>query len=165
MSYEDFDGWDESFLDEAIRAEERALAGRSTAQPPAPAEPELPLLAFSGPSFSPPRELSQRVSTNLPAPAFDFFPDGDFEAAQLFPPFPSTASRAVKKNDRNDVEVFSFRFFCDKVCIFDTFWFGVVDSIFMELFWYCRGISVVLLNNCINWYAILIMCELGTSLA
>lgn len=123
MSYEDFDGWDESFLDEAIRAEERALAGRSAAPPPAPAEPELPLLAFSGPSFSPPRELSQRVSTKRPAPAIDFFPDGDFEAAQLFPPFLSTASRAVKKNDRNDVEVFSFRFFCDKVCIFDPFGF------------------------------------------
>lgn len=114
MSYEDFDGWDESFLDEAIRAEERALTCRSAAPPPAQAEPELALPSFSGPSFSPPRELSQRASTKLPAPAFDFFPDGNFEAAQLFPPSPSTASRAVKNNDRNDLEVFSFRCSRDK---------------------------------------------------
>ena len=60
MSSEGFEDWDEDFLDQLVQAEELALS--STQQPPPPPPP--PCL-YGGDifSYSPPRELSQRVVT------------------------------------------------------------------------------------------------------
>ncbi|KAK3010579.1 hypothetical protein RJ639_012264 [Escallonia herrerae] len=62
MSVEGFDDWDKDFLDQLILCEEQALSSSNPTQPPPPPPPPPQSAAQCGDiSYSPPRELTQRV--------------------------------------------------------------------------------------------------------
>ncbi|KAA8521199.1 hypothetical protein F0562_011866 [Nyssa sinensis] len=69
MTDEGFEEWDADFLDQLIQVEELALSCTNPTQshpPPIPAPPPPPHPAppYNATSYSPPRELSQRVKDN-----------------------------------------------------------------------------------------------------
>lgn len=77
MASEDFEveEWDADFLDQLVQAEEIALSSRATQAPLPPQLPPPPHTAAQYEiSYSPPRELSQRVpDTNPKSVKFDSF--------------------------------------------------------------------------------------------
>lgn len=77
MASEDFEveEWDADFLDQLVQAEEIALSTRATQAPlPPPLPPPPHTVAQYEISYSPPRELSQRVHDNTPkSDNFDSF--------------------------------------------------------------------------------------------
>ncbi|KAK2969079.1 hypothetical protein RJ640_020390 [Escallonia rubra] len=60
MSVEGFDDWDNDFLDQLILCEEQALSSSNPTQPPPP-PPQSAAHCGGDISYSPPRELTQRV--------------------------------------------------------------------------------------------------------
>ncbi|KAL2472180.1 protein dimerization [Abeliophyllum distichum] len=76
MASEDFEveEWDADFLDQLVQAEEIALSTRPTQPPPPPLPPPPQAAAQYEISYSPPRELSQRVHDATPkSDHFDSF--------------------------------------------------------------------------------------------
>lgn len=58
MSFDAFDDWDATFLDQAAQLEEAAISARNATQ--STSSFSIPLPSVANVSFSPPRELSQR---------------------------------------------------------------------------------------------------------
>lgn len=77
MNNEGFEEWDASFLEQVIQVEELALSSSNPTQhhhhhhPPPPPPP----VSYGAVSYSPPRELSQRV-VNEPIKQLDHFSNG-----------------------------------------------------------------------------------------
>lgn len=107
MNNEGFEEWDASFLEQVIQVEELALSSTNPTQyhhpPPPPFHPVPPYSAssFGNVSYSPPRELSQRVQ-NEPIKCLDHFSNGITHSLSAIAPVQNTRAAPNAKDQEID---------------------------------------------------------------
>ncbi|KAJ8568177.1 hypothetical protein K7X08_020899 [Anisodus acutangulus] len=106
MGDEGFDEWDDHFIKLLDIAEEKALsiATQKSIQPPPPLPPQPhPAVSYVGDSYSPPRELSQRVPDS--SKGFNQLSDVDnFSVAVGLSTLPARGSHTTKEHEIDNLK-------------------------------------------------------------